>query len=226
LIPLSSQRSASDALSKARPKLPHSEDTDVSDDDIDDELSDSAHSSAEDVCGSSSISEDVISRKGVYGRFAEKWFSKRGWTVDRRRAEGMSTDQVGSVGFRDASAEVDVREPENKPIPGKGENSRVDMLEDSALKVEGVKEAVKGDVAHSLTPKLLHTTRLLLGGSRSFFFSYEWDITRAWDMQRHLFGSSLPLHKLVDPLVSSCLYHFRCVNTSRIRIPRRIRFSQ
>jgi len=39
---------------------------------------------------SSSIAEDVIGKKGVYGRFAERWFSKRGWQVDRNRLQGLS----------------------------------------------------------------------------------------------------------------------------------------
>ena len=36
-----------------------------------------------------SIAEDVIDKKGVYGRFADKWFSKRGWNVEKRRALGQ-----------------------------------------------------------------------------------------------------------------------------------------
>lgn len=199
--------------------MAHGEDTDVSDEDIDEELSDSARSSAEDARGST-IGEDVIGRKGVYGRFAEKWFSKRGWTADRRRAEGMSTDEgAGSPNTESVSGEeVDIRKPENKPAPDTGESS-VDISGDGAedaRKVEEAKEVVKEDVAHNLTPKLLHTTKLLLGRSRSFFFSYEWDITRAWNMQRHSTSSSLPLHKLVDPLVSFLLslHHPRFTNMS------------
>lgn len=33
----------------------------------------------------SSVAEDVITRKGGYGRFAKKWFSKKGWTADQVR---------------------------------------------------------------------------------------------------------------------------------------------
>jgi hypothetical protein len=38
----------------------------------------------------SSIAEDVMTRKGGYGRFAQKWFSRKGWTVDQRRNLGMT----------------------------------------------------------------------------------------------------------------------------------------
>lgn len=200
----------------------------MSDEDITDE--ESARSSGE--TGRTSVGEDVIGRKGVYGRFAEKWFSKRGWTADRRRAEGMSSEEerkrqdvgegrkkqegVEEEGVEEVE-EVDIRKPENRPapntgsesmsgvdIPGDGAGDKKVVQKDSEVtkkQVEDAKEAAKEDVAHNLTPKLLHTTRLLLE-SRSFFFSYEWDITRAWSTQRHSASASLPLHKLVDPLVS------------------------
>lgn len=52
----------------------------------------------------------------------------------------------------------------------------------------------------SMLPKLLRTTRTLLG-SRSFFFSYELDITRRLGTDEKN-SSEIPLHKSVDPLVS------------------------
>lgn len=169
---------------------------------------------------SSTVGEDVIGRKGLYGRFAEKWFSKRGWTEERRKSEGLSPGErpaaavqkidVGhAVGDREG---VDITKPENRPAPsGEEEGKVVDGAADSKGVVQKQKkeqvveeavEAVKEDVAHNLTPKLLNTTRLLLGGSRSFYFSYDWDITRSWSTQRHSKNKSLPLWKLVDPLVS------------------------
>ncbi len=55
---------------------------------------------------------------------------------------------------------------------------------------------------YSLLPKLLRTTRILLA-SKSFFFSYEYDITRRLGSQgnQSMKGSELPLYKTVDPLV-------------------------
>lgn len=141
-----------------------------------------------------SIGEDVIGRKGVYGRLAERWFSKRGWTADHRRAEGMSSDEGGDTTAVNASLPeegVDTRSLDSKPAPNAPGGDGVGEI---------AEEVVKEDVAHNLMPKLLNTTRLLLG-SRSLFFSYDWDITRAWSTRRHSADSSLPLHKLVDPLV-------------------------
>lgn len=159
------------------------------------ELSDSSRSS-EDATRPQSprIGEDVIGRKGVYGRLAEKWFSKRGWTADHRRVEGMSSDEGGDTPAVKASLSeegVDTRELDNEPAPNTlGGDGMGEIAE----------EMIKEDVVHNLMPKLLNTTRLLLG-SRSLFFSYDWDITRAWSTRRHSADSSLPLHKLVDPLV-------------------------
>lgn len=97
--------------------------------------------------------------------------------------------------------EIDIRIPENKPAPNPelGSSGGVATLGGDGAE-EIAEEVVKDDVAHNLTPKLLNTTRLLLG-SRSFFFSYDWDITRTWSTRRHSADTSLPLHKLVDPLV-------------------------
>lgn len=230
MIPLSSKREADAFLAKTKPELGkrNSGDTDGStdvsdeetivDEELQDELQDVRPSGEGSTRGHhnrtlSSIGEDVIGKKGVYGRFAEKWFSKRGWTEDRRRAEGLSPDEgeerapQPDAGHASPSTEgVDIRKPENKPAPntGKGVEASVDtaLVGDGEQKVEEAVEAVKEDVTHNLTPKLLHTTRLLLGESRSFFFSYDWDITRSWSTQHHSQSSSLPLFKLVDPLVS------------------------
>ena len=44
----------------------------------------------------SSVVQDVIGRKGQYGRFADRWFSKKGWSVDKRRNQGMSVTDAES----------------------------------------------------------------------------------------------------------------------------------
>ncbi|KAF3926945.1 Synaptojanin-2 [Dactylellina cionopaga] len=94
LIPLHSKPEAEAAIARVKAKYTKRstsgaavEDAD-SDDDYDGE---SILSSDDDVSDdpprrpsqqrttSSSIAEDVIGKKGLYGRFAERWFSKRGW---------------------------------------------------------------------------------------------------------------------------------------------------
>lgn len=171
--------------------------------------------------GKGSVTEDVLKKKGAYGRFTSRWFSKRGWAVDQRRVEGLSRDpppQRDGTGLED--------KPENQPAPptsdgdvvdlstDKGEDKKDDTGEDSTDRgqgkapqdsmdgtVEDAAEAVKESVTHSLTPKLLHTTKLLLATSRSFYFSYTHDLTRSWDTQVSNY-SDHPLFKIVDPNVS------------------------
>lgn len=153
----------------------------------------------------SNVAEDVIGRKGQYGRFAERWFSKKGWTTEKRRAQGMSTDESqklasttdqamgienlqsehGSAENTFGEADAIAREPESR----EGQGGQGDQPVTSSA-----------DVTNTLLPKLLRTTRILLA-SRSFFFSYDLDITRRLGTHPSK-NIELPLHKTVDPLVS------------------------
>ncbi|KAF3933605.1 Synaptojanin-2 [Dactylella cylindrospora] len=102
LIPLESKSVAEAAIARIKAKnAQRNSKSSVEDADSDDD-NDSILSSDDDVSddpprrpfhrrtASSHIAEDVIGRKGVYGRFAERWFSKRGWQVDRNRLQGLS----------------------------------------------------------------------------------------------------------------------------------------
>lgn len=145
-----------------------------------------------------SVAEDVINRKGQYGRFAERWFSKKGWSVERRRMQGMSTDAVEDAQAKNTGTEA--RDPDSKTAPAakafEGASKPLSFPEQ-----EQHSDAVGIDeIAKKFTPKLLQTTKLLLG-SRSFFFSYDYDITRRFGSQEAK-GSELPFHRAVDPLVS------------------------
>ena len=150
---------------------------------------------------SSNVVEDVISKKGQYGRFAERWFSRKGWSTDKRRAQGMSTadeDKLPPVGAaEDAppkdSPEVAV-EKRLANMDMTGQNSDLKSRKTSQL---GNREA---NTANALVPKLLRTTRMLLS-SRSFFYSYDLDITRRLGGEI-MSNPEIPLSKSVDPLVS------------------------
>ena len=132
--------------------------------------------------GSSNVAEDVIGKKGQYGRFAERWFSKKGWGVDKRRMQGMSTENIEKASSSEDGSRMVKPEPCNLGLSEQNTGSI------------GHTQVV----AHTLLPKLLRTTRTLLG-SRSFFYSYDLDITRRIGHQVHK-SSELPLHKSVDPL--------------------------
>ncbi|TAQ88055.1 hypothetical protein B7494_g3605 [Chlorociboria aeruginascens] len=129
---------------------------------------------------SSSVAEDVMTRRGGYGPFAQKWFSTKGWTAGQRRNLGMSISEASSASSdRTASPNMDPKADGGKP--------------------EDVKGRIVNDVAERLLPKLLRTTQILFGTSKSFFFSYDYDITRSLGNQQTI-NSDVPLYKEVDPL--------------------------
>jgi hypothetical protein len=135
-----------------------------------------------------SVAEDVMTRKGGYGRFAEKWFSKKGWTVDQRRNQGMSAAATGSGKIT--------------PVEGGSSEEQKSVVAEAGetLQPEDVKAQAEFDFADNLLPKLLKTTQLLFGSSRSFFFAYDYDITRSLANKKPASNSEVPLHKEVDPL--------------------------
>lgn len=135
----------------------------------------------------SSVAEDVMTRKGGYGRFANKWFSRRGWTIDQKRNLGMTGSQssVDTVGT----------EPSQTQSPSKAAPGPKSDAESAA----SIQEQKANDIASNLLPKLLRTTQILFGSSRSFYFSYDYDITRRLAKKRPS-SSELPLYTQVDPL--------------------------
>lgn len=150
---------------------------------------------------STSIAEDVIGRKGQYGRFADRWFSKKGWSVEKRRMQGMSADDVTKSRPIHDSGE----DGGPAPVPDVNAYNTIYSHEDpSGLLLKGQKPNTASstsadDVTNSLLPKLLKTTKMMLS-SRSFFFSYDCDITRRIGHQDGR-SSDIPLHKKVDHLV-------------------------
>lgn len=134
----------------------------------------------------SSVAEDVMTRKGGYGRFADKWFSRRGWTVDQRRNLGLTGSQTS---LATTSTDAGSQSPKNAdPAPKFDAESAASIQEQRA-----------SEIASNLLPKLLRTTQILFGSSRSFYFSYDYDITRRLANWR-VMNPELPLYTQVDPL--------------------------
>jgi len=148
------------------------------------------------------IIENVIGRKGLYGRFADKWFSNRGWTKENRKLQGMSTEtEVKDMhtgrkladsrvshdkGEEHGMSNTELPSPENlEPSPSVHKPEQTANMDEALLK--------------SVTPKLVYTTRLLLS-SRTFFFSYDNDLTHRFSSQSKS-SRDLPLHKQADPQV-------------------------
>lgn len=150
------------------------------------------------------VAEDVIQRKGVYGRFAEKWFSKKGWSADSRRTQGLSSQE--NLAAKDTPKNVDSlpKDEENRPtsplakdaLPSNDQNVPEDV---SPQDIPKALEGQKDSNTIALLPKILQTTKLYFS-SGNFFFSYDYDLSHAIGDQHP--NTNLPLFKQFDPLVS------------------------
>ncbi|KAH6696960.1 SacI homology domain-containing protein [Plectosphaerella plurivora] len=195
ITPCSSQKEAQAAIAETAGQLHTSSvDTDAEDTDSDDtvslnvppdEVDDLAHERAETrstgrASPKSSVAEDVISRKGSYGMFARKWFSKDGWTQGQKRNAGWSSTNVESP-----RASMD-------RLPDEAAPSKVPKDEEDDAKIEAR--------ASSLLPKLLRTAQILYGSSRSFYFSYDHDLTRSLANRSQSPLGDVPMYRQVDPV--------------------------
>ena len=158
-----------------------------------------------------SVAEDVIGRRGQYGRFAERWFSKKGWGVDKRRMQGMSTDdlekiQSPTVPSPETTITTDAATSANATVADISGPSQRGEQSEELPKNDGLRTSETGNAIHTLLPKLLRTTRILLT-CRSFFFSYDYDITRRFG-SRKTKALELPFHKSVDLLVGTLLWYY------------------
>ncbi|KAI5860212.1 SacI homology domain-containing protein [Durotheca rogersii] len=135
----------------------------------------------------SSIAEDVIKRRGSYGRFAQRWFSHRGWLVDQKRNLGMT-----SVGIDQSIA-----------ANGSTKNGNADKELSDTVREEKIDPPPGPSTGESLVPKLLRFAHIWLGTSKSFVFSYDLDITRSVASRSAAAaataGVELPLHQAADP---------------------------
>ncbi|KAH9906631.1 SacI homology domain-containing protein [Xylariomycetidae sp. FL2044] len=131
--------------------------------------------------GNSNIAEDVIKYKGSYGRFAQRWFGNRGWMMDQKHNVGMSA--AGSDSASDTRKKKDEQ-------PTDEELSKTVVRE----KVEVPPRPTSGE---SLLPKLLRMAHIWFGTSKSFYFSYDIDLTRA--VAGRLESPNAPLYQTADP---------------------------
>ncbi|KAK0658233.1 Phosphatidylinositide phosphatase SAC2 [Lasiodiplodia hormozganensis] len=229
LIPLASQAEANNAITQARESVKRYRGSDASGDDsesesdtdtdtdtesdhftVDESLPDTPPQDAEKDATTAtakgrrtSVAEDVIGRKGVYGRFAQKWFSKKGWSAEGRRMQGMSSDEDVS---KQPKSRSPAPAPQDDPAaaaataagpvspPASGSDATVKPTQDVS---ENLPQPANNNTG-TLLPKILKTTKLYFS-SRSFFFSYDLDLSRSWGNQTEA-HSSLPLFKLYDSL--------------------------
>ncbi|KAK8177840.1 SacI homology domain-containing protein [Phyllosticta citrichinensis] len=228
LIPLTSQGEAHDAIKQARDAakrrrmLPDSDegtesesetDTDTSSDHIsvDESLPGTPPPEAEKDATTAnapdrktSVAQDVIGRKGLYGRFAQRWFSKKGWSSEATRMQGMSSEEdVSRSKSKSPKPAVTPDESGTTSPPATHLSPPISESEAAAkLQQERGRDSKKPsqDVpgTTAFLPKILRTTKLYFS-SRSFFFSYDYDLSRNLSRQTET-STSLPMSKLYDSM--------------------------
>ncbi len=149
----------------------------------------------------SSVAEDVIQKKGVYGRFANKWFSRKGWSADSRRTQGLSSEEdlvaKGVPKNVDSTGPTDEAEASQSDKLPSDEKTTPDSVkpEDIPRALEGEKDAT----TVALLPRVLQTTKMYFS-SGNFFYSYDYDLSHG--VANQATNASVPLFKQYDPLVS------------------------
>lgn len=216
LTPLASKTEADISIDRTKAGLLKSnieglEDSDTEDDEVNvsDEVEDAANTTnVEAHRRTSTVAEDVISKKGGYGRFAQKWFSKKGWAVDQKKNLGMSAEPYSTVDQDTKPTEIAATTSRfaEGDLDGTVSENTKDTHDNGTENTNGIQDAGKSDeananrdIAESMLPKLLRTSQMLFGTSRSYYFSYDHDITRSLANKRDT-NSEVPLHKEVDPL--------------------------
>lgn len=154
---------------------------------------------------------DESQKKGLFGRFTQGWFSKR-----VEKASGGEEQGEEDLSKINKETNLEKALPADEKVQEGAEGDKpadsVDFgNQDDAgptMKPDKAAEAVtdpQSALMKSLLPKILRTTKLYLA-SKSFFFSYDYDISHGLAKQpSHTL--SLSLHQQYDPLVSNLNWH-------------------
>jgi len=153
-----------------------------------------------------SIAEDVIHKKGLYGRFAQKWFSRGGWTTDSRRTQGMSSEEdlnrMRELQQNPTAAVEQDKEHEKHVanLESFGEHKRDEIVEEPPQEIVETAKVQAEETRITMLPKVLTVTKMFFS-SKSFYFAYDYDLSRSLLNQPNA-SSTSPLHRTFDPLVS------------------------
>ena len=149
------------------------------------------------------IAEKVFARKLQYDNFASHWLSRRGWAVPGLRAATDIREPQTNTPAQAASPSSDTVQPSSETGMEPGGN-RAPTIEQESKESPDLgpdsSETPAQTAALALLPKLLRSTRLILG-SRSFYFAYDYDITRRLGVAKAGNVKSITA-EVVDPLVS------------------------
>ncbi|KIV87043.1 hypothetical protein PV11_02614 [Exophiala sideris] len=139
---------------------------------------------------STSIVKNVIANRGQYARFASQWFSKQGWggAKPENKSSGRSAREQSSEATQSSTKGDAAAAANSADLQGEGHEEAQTAETQQILASNSVRDAL---------PRIVKTTRMILT-SGSFFFSYDFDLTRRLAL---LGGSAKPPSvESLDPL--------------------------
>jgi hypothetical protein len=164
-------------------------------------------SDKDETTATTNIAEDVFSRRGPYGKFASQWLIKKGWAIPGIGAPRKIAE--AAPGSTQSANPASLQQQQQPPVNSVGVvTSSPDTRGPSAQQTrpsrpvgQDANDGTPGekDTAIPLLPKLLRSTRLILS-SRSFYFSYDFNLTRRLGDPRMLNAKPLG-HEDIDPRV-------------------------
>ena len=148
----------------------------------------------------------MYAKRGQFGKFASQWLSRRGWAVGQAAGQSQAT--------------IRVSDKSNDSAPGDAAAAVAVELEDGAKKTDNETEGPAPSPAgqssiDAMIPKILRSSRLILS-SRSFFFSYDLDLTRRMDLLKGTLEALI--RSKLDSLVSSRPYFLGALSNSWLSI--------
>lgn len=162
-----------------------------------------SQSERDDTTAATNIAEDVFTRQGRYGKLASQWLTRKGWGLPGMAAPANIAALTS--GPKQPPNPTSIHEPPVTSIgvaspPPTGDSNAEQATESANIGPdENETSHLEKDTTVPLLPKLLRSTRLILS-SRSFYFSYDINITRRMGDPQMLTGKSLG-HENIDPLV-------------------------
>ncbi|RVX74267.1 hypothetical protein B0A52_02099 [Exophiala mesophila] len=145
---------------------------------------------------STSIAKDVIANRGQYGRFASQWFSRPGWGAGRNVNNALPTksNPESQTGVASSSVDASSGKSQAEEDVNAGKAAEGAAQDTKPLQTDQISQ--ENSIADAI-PKILRTTKMILT-SGSFFFSYDFDLTRRLES----LGESArpPSRESVDPL--------------------------
>ena len=153
------------------------------------------------------IVEDVITRRGMHGRFAEHWLSSRGLGLGRHMegnagvphgSDALATSAIGIGHQRSFSAATSRADVETRSSLWKSFMKPATTFEDAE---EDTNDSEEDSIGDPLKSKILQTITSLFA-SKTFFFSYDFDVTRSLASQSPV-AHDAPLYVQAEPQVSA-----------------------